>query len=143
MIPVVGEVVLLTEAISGRSIFGDKLSTTDRVINCVAALLPIAGGLIAKGATKGGAVELAKIAAKMGRSEEKTIDVLRAIDKEGAEAEKFAQWRDKIKAGGKLTAEELVELERLSWQIDVDFRVSQAEEQKLARESSEAGQRSS
>lgn len=138
LIPVVGEVVLLAEAITGRNIFGDKMSTTERAINGIAALLPIAGGMIAKGFAKEGA-ELARIAAKLGRSEEEVINLLRAIDKEGAEAEKFARWRDKLKAGGKLTAEEAIEVRSLIQQIDMDVRVSRAEEQNVTRELKKLG----
>jgi hypothetical protein len=52
-IPVVGEIVLAVEAITGRSMFGEKLSTTERVVAGVAALLPVAGGLVAKGCGAG------------------------------------------------------------------------------------------
>jgi len=132
LIPVVGEVVLLAEAVTGRNIYGEKISTTERAINGVAALLPVAGGIIAKGFAKEGAT-LAKVAAQLGRSEEEVFDLLRAIDKESAESEKFARWRDKLKAGGKLTADEAIEVRSVLQQIDVDLHVSRAQAQKLIR----------
>jgi len=69
MIPVIGEVVLLGEALSGYTIFGDKMSTAERVVSGLAAVLPVVGGVLAKGVTKAGA-NLAKLAAQIGRSEE-------------------------------------------------------------------------
>ena len=131
-IPVIGEIVLAVEAITGRSLFGEKLSTTERVIAGVAALLPVAGGLIAKGIGRAGA-DLAKLASKLGRSEEEVMALLRAIDKESAEAGKLKQWEATAKAGGKLGASEVAELQRIVRQIEADERVFRAADQEATR----------
>jgi hypothetical protein len=125
MIPVIGEIVLAVEAITGRSMFGEKLSTTERVVAGVAALLPIAGGLVAKGLGRVGA-DLAKLASKLGRSEEEVMALLRAIDKESAETGKIKQWEATLKGGGKLGASEVAELQRIVRQIEADERVFRA-----------------
>jgi hypothetical protein len=140
-IPVIGEIVLAVEAITGRSLFGEKLSTTERVIAGVAALLPVAGGLIAKGVGRAGA-DLAKLASKLGRSEEEVMALLRAIDKESAEAGKLKQWEATVKAGGKLGASEVAELQRIVRQIEADERVFRAslQETRGARDLRRAGE---
>jgi hypothetical protein len=125
MIPVIGEIVLAVEAITGRSMFGEKLSTTERVVAGVAALLPIAGGLVAKGLGRVGA-DLAKLASKLGRSEEEVMALLRAIDKESNETVKIKQWEATLKGGGKLGASEVAELQRIVRQIEADERVFRA-----------------
>jgi hypothetical protein len=130
MIPVVGEVVLLGEAVTGYSLFGDKLSTTGRIISGLAALLPVAGGVLAKGATKAGA-DLAKVAATVGRSEAEVVAMLRAAEKQGAEAATVEKWAATLKAGGKLTVEEAAQLERIVRQLEADQRVFRAAEQEL------------
>jgi hypothetical protein len=140
-IPVIGEIVLAVEAITGRSLFGEKLSTTERVIAGVAALLPIAGGLIAKGIGRAGA-DLAKLASKLGRNEEEVMALLRAIDKESAEAGKLKQWEATVKGGGKLGASEVAELQRIVRQIEADERVFRASLQEAggARDLRRAGE---
>ena len=125
MIPVIGEIVLAVEAITGRSLFGEKLSTTERVVAGVAALLPVAGGIIAKGIGRAGA-DLAKLASKLGRSEEDTMALLRAIDKESGETGKIKQWEATLKGGGQLGASEVAELQRIVRQIEADERVFRA-----------------
>ncbi|HEY0988449.1 MAG TPA: DUF4157 domain-containing protein [Kofleriaceae bacterium] len=142
MIPVIGEIVLAVEAITGRSLFGEKLSTTDRVVAGVAALLPVAGGLVAKGIARAGA-DLAKLASKLGRSEEEVMALLRAIDKESGEAGKFKQWEATLKAGGKLGGPEVAELQRIVRQIEADERVFRASLQEAggARDLHRAGEK--
>jgi hypothetical protein len=141
MIPVIGEIVLAVEAITGRSMFGEKLSTTERVVAGVAALLPIAGGLVAKGIGRAGA-DLAKLSSKLGRSEEEVMALLRAIDKESAETVKIKQWEATLKGGGKLGASEVAELQRIVRQIEADERVFRASLQEAggARDLHRAGE---
>lgn len=129
-IPVIGEIVLLGEAVTGYSIFGDKLSAGERTIAGLAALLPVAGGLLAKGMTRTGA-NVAKIAAKIGRSEDDVLALLRAAEKQGAEAANVERWQATLKAGGKLTAEEVAQLQRILRQLEADNRVFRAAEQEL------------
>jgi Domain of unknown function (DUF4157)/Pre-toxin TG len=140
-IPVIGEIVLAVEALTGRSMFGEKLSTTERVIAGVAALLPIAGGLVAKGIGRAGA-DLAKLASKLGRSEDDVMALLRAIDKESAEAGKIKQWEATLKGGGKLGVSEVAELQRIVRQIEADERVFRASLQEAggARDLHRAGE---
>jgi hypothetical protein len=130
MIPVIGEVVLLGEAISGYTIFGDKMSTTERVVSGLAALLPAVGGVLAKGVTKAGA-DLAKIATQIGRSEEEVVALLRAAEKQSAGAATVEKWRSTLKAGGKLTIEEAAELQRVVRQLEADQRVFRAAEEEM------------
>lgn len=139
MIPVIGEIVLAVEAITGRSMFGEKLSTTERVVAAVAALLPVAGGLIAKGIGRAGA-DLAKLASKLERSEEEVMALLRAIDKESAETGKIKQWEATLKGGGKLGASEAAELQRVVRQIEADERVFRAADQEAARATRDAAE---
>jgi hypothetical protein len=120
-IPVVGEVVLLAQAVTGRNLFGEKISTTERVIDGILALLPVAGGLVAKAFAKEGAA-LAGIAANIGKTENELVALLRSVDKEGAAAKDLARWRATLEAGGKLTADEDVQLVRIIQQIDIDAR---------------------
>jgi hypothetical protein len=126
MIPVVGDVVLLAEAVTGRSLFGDKLSNTERIVSGLAAVLPVVGGVLAKGGS-----DVAKLAAKLGRSEQEVVALLKAADKQGIEAATVEKWRATLKAGGKLTADELTALQRLVHQLDVDQRVFRAAEEEL------------
>ncbi|HEX3757894.1 MAG TPA: DUF4157 domain-containing protein [Kofleriaceae bacterium] len=130
MIPVIGEVVLLGEAISGYTIFGDKMSTAERVLSGLAALLPVAGGVLAKGATRAGA-DLAKIAAEIGRGEEEVAALLRAAEKQSAEAATVEKWRSTLKAGGKLTTEDVTRLQRMVRQLEADQRVYRAAEEEM------------
>lgn len=130
MIPVIGEVVLLGEAISGYTIFGDKMSTTERVVSGLAALLPAVGGVLAKGVTRAGA-DLAKVAAAVGRSEEDVVALLRAAEKQGAEAATVEKWRSTLKAGGKLTVHEVTELQRMVRQLEADQRVFRAAKEEM------------
>lgn len=130
MIPVIGEIVLLGEAISGYTIFGDKMSTAERVVSGLAAVLPVAGGVIAKGVTKAGA-DLAKIAVKVGRTEEEVMALLRAAEKQGAEAATVEKWSSTLKSGGKLAADEVAKLQRVVRQLEADQRVFRAAEQEM------------
>lgn len=130
MIPVIGELVLLGEAITGYTIFGDRMSTTERVVSGLAALLPVAAGVVAKGVTKGGA-DLAKVAAKIGRSEEEVMALLRASEKQGTEAATVEKWSSTLKAGGKLTVDEVAKLQRVVRQLEADQRVFRAAEQEM------------
>lgn len=141
-IPVIGEIVLAVEALTGRSLFGEKLSTTDRVVAGVAALLPVAGGLVAKGVARAGA-DLAKLASKLGRSEEEVMALLRAINQESGEAGKIKQWEATLKSGGKLGASEVTELQRIVRQIEADERVFRASLQESggARDLQRAGEK--
>ncbi|QRO00622.1 hypothetical protein JRI60_17090 [Archangium violaceum] len=129
-IPVIGEIVLLGEAVTEYSIFGDKLSAGERVIAGLAALLPVAAGILAKGVSRTGA-NVAKVAAKLGRSEEEVIALLRAAEKQSAEAANVERWQATLKAGGKLTAEEVARLQRILRQVEADNRVFRAAEQEL------------
>jgi hypothetical protein len=128
MIPVIGEIVLLGEALTGYTIFGDKMSTTERVVSGLAALLPVAAGAIAKGVARGGA-DLVKVAAKVGRSEEEVIALLRAAEKQSGEAATMEQWRATLKAGGKLTADEVAKLQLTIRQLEADERALRAADQ--------------
>ncbi len=127
MIPVVGEIVLIAEAITGRSIFGERLSTSSRVIAALAALLPLAGGAIARGVARESA-ELVNIAARLGRSQEEVLALLRAVEKQGgAQARNLEHWQATLRAGGQLTAAEMAGLRKLIQQIEVDMRISRAQ----------------
>ena len=130
MVPVVGEIVLLGEAITGYTIFGDKMSTTERVVSGLAAVLPVAGSVIARGMTKVGA-DLAKIAVKVGRTEDEVMALLRAAEKQGAEAATVEKWSSNLKSGGKLTTTEVAELQRMIRQLEADQRVFRAAEQEM------------
>jgi len=134
LIPVVGELVMLAEAITGRTMFGRRMSSGERAINAIAALLPVAGGIIAKGFAKEG-VKLAELAARMGRSEEEALALLQSIEaRAGGEAKDIAKWRATLDAGGKLSADELIQVRSLVQQLDVDSRVFRAAEQKFGVE---------
>jgi hypothetical protein len=120
-IPIVGKVVLLAQAVTGRNIFGEKISTVARVIDGLLALLPVAGGIIAKSATRGAAA-LAETAAKPDKSNDEVLALLRSIEKEGAATGNLSRWRTKLDAGAKLSADESAQLVRLTQQVDVDAR---------------------
>ncbi|HEX4423332.1 MAG TPA: DUF4157 domain-containing protein [Kofleriaceae bacterium] len=126
MIPVIGEVVLLGEAITGYTIFGDKMSNTERVVSGLAVLLPVVGGVLAKGGA-----DITKLAAKLGRSEVDTMALLKAAEKQGIEAATVAKWRATLKAGGDLTVEELSSLQRMVHQLDADQRMFRAAEEEM------------
>jgi hypothetical protein len=134
LIPVIGEIVMLAEAITGRTMFGRRLSNGERAINAIAALLPVAGSIIAKGFAKEG-LKLAELASRMGRTEEEVLAVLESVEKRaGAEAGEIEKWRAALASGKKLTAEELVKVRSLVQQLDVDSRVFRAGEQKFGVE---------
>jgi polyhydroxyalkanoate synthesis regulator phasin len=139
MIPVVGEIVLLGEALTGYTIFGDKMSTAERIVAGLAALLPVAAGVVAKGMARGGA-DLAKVAAKVGRSEEEVMALLRAAEKQGTESAAVKNWSATLKASGKLTAEEATKLQRMIRQIEADERAFRAEAQ-AARRATQSGEK--
>lgn len=71
--------------------------------------------------------------------------LLRAIDKESAEAGKLKQWEATVKGGGKLGASEVAELQRIVRQIEADERMFRASLQEAggARDLRRAGEQAS
>jgi hypothetical protein len=59
------------------------------------------------------------------------IALLRAAEKQSAEAANVERWQATLKAGGKLTAEEVARLQRILRQVEADNRVFRAAEQEL------------
>jgi len=121
------------EAIAGYTIFGDKMSTGERVISGLAALLPVAGSVVAKAAGREAAV-LSRLAADMGRSEEEVLALLRAAEKQSVEAKQLEGMRATLKAGGAVTAGEIATVQRIIRQIDADRRVFRAAEEAVGTE---------
>jgi hypothetical protein len=121
-IPVLGEVILVAQAITGRNIYGEKISSVERVIDGILALIPVAGGLIAKAAAREGVAALATLAAKVGRNEGEVLAMLRAVEQEGPAAAELTRWKQTLEAGGRLAAAESSRLVTLIRQIDIDAR---------------------
>lgn len=57
--------------------------------------------------------------------------MLRAAEKQSVEAATVEKWRSTLKAGGKLTVDEVAELQRVVRQLEADQRVFRAAEQEM------------
>ncbi|MCG8423435.1 MAG: DUF4157 domain-containing protein [Proteobacteria bacterium] len=128
MIPVVGDIVDLAEAIGGYTKWGTKMTTGERAITALAVLIPIAGGALLRKAFKGG-LTLAEAAVKLGKSEDEVIAALKAIDSRSADKGTIEALHAEIKAGRKLTKFQLTKVARILHQVDADKRTFRALEQ--------------
>ena len=133
MIPIVGDIVDLAEAVSGYTKWGEKMTTGQRVVTALATLIPIAGGAVLRKVLKGGAT-LAEAATKMGRQEDEVIAALKAIDDRSADKAAIDTMAASIKAGRELTEQELKQVARILHAIDSQKRVYRALEQATGTE---------
>jgi hypothetical protein len=128
MIPIVGELVDIAEAVTGYSKWGDKLTTGQRAITALAVLIPFAGGAVLRRTVQGG-VSLAEVAARMGRAEEEVVAMLRAVDNRGGDAATLRQMDEALAAGKELSKHQREQLARILNHTDVDGKVFRAVEQ--------------
>ena len=105
LIPVAGSLIMIGEALAGKSIFGRRLSTTERIILGAGALLAEVGALIRAGKTAIAATRLSTVA---GVSQ---VEALRLV-----------------MASRVLTGTEAATLERLSADIKAGRALSQADQ---------------
>jgi hypothetical protein len=116
MTPVLGSLIMLGEAISGTSVTGSQLSTTERALLGGGALLSEVGLLIEAGRLVPAALQVSRIG-KVSKSEAYVMVAL-ARDLSASEVAKLKKLSDVVKRGEKLTEGGTVRRELPHWQDD-------------------------
>lgn len=121
LIPVVGSLVMIGEALVGKDIWGRKLSTTERAILGAGALLAEIGPLIRVGKTAAAASRLSRVASISRTQALRMVVMSRAMT--ASESEALAQMSTKIKAGKALNAAEQKLANRIMGKMTERLRV--------------------
>jgi hypothetical protein len=105
-IPYVGPLILIGQAVAGRTIWGDKLSTEGRVLMGLFALLPVVSRLGGAAASEEAAAAR-ELATARGISESDALKLIRGLRKLSAEDRSFIQAGEaQLRAGQPLTEEQ-------------------------------------
>jgi hypothetical protein len=121
MVPVVGSLVMVGEALVGRDIWGRQLSTTERVILGAGALLAEVGAAVRAGRSVAAASRVSRVAG-VGRIQAlRMVVASRSLTQ--AERDALARFSSKIKAGEALTEAEQTLANRIIGKLGERMRV--------------------